>query len=314
DRCRAWVDRIVVDPSRLPLPAWIQLRVPSCCRRSAIDLLWSPTNVGPLRCARQLATIHDASPLAHPEWFPRSFALYYRWLWPRLGRRVARIITDSDFSRRELIDHGVAGIDSIDVIPCGIDDHWQPRPLPSSLEGHGVSDGVLVLGAGNPRKNVGRALDAWRRLDAALRRRHPLIVVGDPSTLFRSSERTEEGVVSIRELDDDGLAALYTHARVLLYPSLYEGFGLPPLEALACGTPSIVSDGSSLREVCGEAVRYCDPSDVDSISSALSDELTRPKRVSETAAGLREHYSWSRSAAKLAATIEAVHAEGENPS
>jgi len=100
-------DLLIRDDSALPLPVWVQCKLPLICRQQEIDLLWCPGNMGPLAVPNQLLTIHDASPFANPRWFSRLFGLYTRASWPLLARRVRRVVTDSKFSRSELQRFGI---------------------------------------------------------------------------------------------------------------------------------------------------------------------------------------------------------------
>ncbi len=299
-------DHVVRDNSSLPLPAWVQMKLPVLCRRHSIDLLWSPCNMGPLVLANQLLTLHDASPFASNDWFSWPFRTYTRLTWPRLARRVRRVITDSEFSREELDRFGIADRETVSVVPCGVDPFWSPRaPTPAVTE---LGEYVLTMGGGNPRKNVAGSVQAWRLLGHDLRSRHKLVVVGGGGAIFaHDGVRGSEDIVELQDVDDETLAALYTSARAFLYPSLYEGFGLPPLEALACGTVCLVSDGSSLPEVLGDSVLYCDPLQPASIARGLETLLTDEDQ--RAALDLRrqdriDRYRWPRSAALLAKLIE----------
>lgn len=300
-------DSVVRAESGLPLPLWVQCTLPRHVRQRGVDLLWSPGNIGPWRNRNQLLTIHDASPLARPAWFSRAFRTYYRLLWPRLGQRVRRVVTDSNFSRDELVRFEIAPREKIDVVPCGLDDSWSPRPLPHRFA-H-LRRYVLALGGGNPRKNIGGMVKAWRLLDPNVRAEHQLVVIGRGASIFaRERAAASDDLIEITDVDDNELAALYSGAAAFVYPSLYEGFGLPPLEAIACGTVAIVSETSSLPEVYGDAVAYCDPTQPASIAAALSDVLTDATRAGELRArsrALLDTYSWETSARQLIHLFEA---------
>jgi glycosyltransferase involved in cell wall biosynthesis len=242
------------------------------------SLLWSPANTGPLKVRRQVLTVHDVASIDHPEWFDVRFAAWYRWLTPRLVKRVLRVITISEFSRQRLA--AIADIDParIAVIPPGVDERFYPRPceevfavrkklrIPSE-------NYVLSLGSLEPRKNLPRLMEAWSQCVPRLGRGVSLVVAGAPGKrhIFRGLklEHTPPQVHMVGFVDDEDLPALYSGAIALAYPSMYEGFGLPVLEAMACGTVPIVGNWTSLPEVTGDAGLLVDASDVEQIAGAI---------------------------------------------
>jgi glycosyltransferase involved in cell wall biosynthesis len=259
---------------------WEQLLLPRLCSGR---LLWSPGNTGPLAYENQVVTIHDASTLDHPEWFSGSFAKWYRFLLPRLARRVRKIITVSEFSRRELARLCHVPLEKIAAIHNGI----SPRFAPASAEQkavlakkHGlVKPFVLYLGSLEPRKNVAALLKAWTNVAP---RGHELVLAGAASRIFRERGFAElpPGTRLLGRVDDDELPVLLSAADWFAFPALYEGFGFPPLEAMACGTPVLCSNATSLPEVCGAsfdgktgAALYFDPQNVDDLTAQLQHAL-----------------------------------------
>ena len=256
--------------------AWEQLRLPGLCRGK---LLWSPSNTGPLALRNQVVTIHDVVPLDHPEWLNWRFAAWYRFLIPRLARRVRHVIVDSDFTRQRLIAHSGIGADKITVIHCGVDARFQPQSpqaIAAARADLQLPPGryALAVGSLEPRKNLGRLLLAWAQLLPQLPPDLWLVLAG-----AKGKSLVFADVPELRQLPqrvhlsgyvpDDLLPALYAGAEVFVYPSLYEGFGLPPLEAMACGTPVIVGNRASLPEVVGDAAVLVDPGRVDAIARGL---------------------------------------------
>ncbi|HVR72824.1 MAG TPA: glycosyltransferase family 1 protein [Planctomycetota bacterium] len=300
---------VILDRSSLPAPLWTQIRLPVIFRRLGADLLWSPSNVGPLSVRRQVVTIFDASFLERPEWFSRAFSLYYRVLLPRLARRAARVTTVSCFSREELARRGVVPAGAIDVVPCGVSSAFHPDA--DSAEWTSRMPYVLTVGSRDPRKNLAALLRAWELLPRSIASSHRLLAAGADSSAFarESLGRIPDRVELLGYVPERSLPGLYAGAAAFVYPSLYEGFGLPPLEAMASGTPVLVSRAASLPEVCGGAALYLDPDDPRSIADGLEAILQDPElRVRLRAAGLERAaaFTWEGAAKTLLGVFETV--------
>jgi glycosyltransferase involved in cell wall biosynthesis len=241
-------------------------------------LLWSPTNTGPLKVRRQVLTVHDVASLDHPEWFNAKFATWYRWLTPLLVKRVLRVITISEFSQQRLA--AITGLDPahIAVIPPGVDQRFYPRTPEEILKVRQKlqipsQHYVLSLGSVEPRKNLPRLLEAWSRCVDRLGSDVWLVIAGAPGKkhIFREL-KLEHAPAQVRALgfvDDDDLPALYSGALLLAYPSMYEGFGLPVLEAMAAGTVPVTGHSTALPEVAGDAGMLVDVCDVEAIGDAI---------------------------------------------
>ena len=298
-----------VQPSR-PLQGfrghiWEQTVLPM---HAGEHLLWSPTNTGPLKVRRQVLTVHDVASLDHPEWFEAKFAAWYRWLTPLLVKRVLRVITISEFSRQRLA--AITGLDPahIAVIPPGVDRRFYPRSAEEVLKVRQKLQipsqyYVLSLGSIEPRKNLPRLLEAWSRCVERLGSDVWLVVAGSPGQrhIFRQLkiEHSPAQVHALGFVDDDDLPALYSGALLLAYPSMYEGFGLPVLEAMAAGTVPVTGHSTALPEVAGDAGLLVDASDVEAIADAIVTLIENSElREQLRSRGLErsQSFSWERAA------------------
>ncbi len=279
---------------------WEQFYLPTQLRRR---LLWSPGNTGPITVARQVLTVHDAASLDHPEWFERKFALWYNALLPRLVRKVRAIITVSHFSKERIVRLTGVGPERVHVIPNGVEPRFRPADPDSVLqikEKYELKGPyILFVGSLEPRKNLKILLEAWQLGSFA---GATLAVVGASGHLFKRLQfkSIPDGVRLLGRVEDEVLPLLYSGASGFVYPSVYEGFGLPPLEAMACGCPVAVSDIPAHREVCGNRAIYFDPFTPEDLSSKLETllRLGNTARASYVEGG-RDHsanYSWERAA------------------
>jgi glycosyltransferase involved in cell wall biosynthesis len=261
-------------------------------REASADVLHCPTYRGPLRARRPLVvTVHDLAVLRHPETFNRWTRTYSPRVVPRVLGAARRIIAVSEFTRRELVELLGAPEDKISVVPNGVGDEFT-RDGPSA-EG----EYVLAVGTLEPRKNLQRLIDAARRADVELR------VVGARG--WGDVEVGGNGVSWLGEVGDAELARLYRGALCMAYPSLYEGFGIPVLEAMACGAPVVTSRGTAMEEVVDGAAVLVDARDPAEIAAGI--ERAAANRAELVARGL-ERASVFRWDAAAAATV-AVYRE-----
>lgn len=234
------------------------------------DLFWSPHyNVPllPIRAKKRVATIHDACHLALGKWLSWPEKLYAKFVMKRALHGSDRVVTDSEFSKRELIRFLGAPKYPLQVIAPAVDrDHFRSTsviesscPLPKRF--------ILFVGSQKPHKNLHGLLKAFKLLsDPDLH----LVIVGKKQGLRNSVESVQmEKVHWLGEVPDSDLPALYSLAELFVFPSFYEGFGLPPLEAMSCGCPTIVSNAASLPEVCGDASLYVDPKKPEELVEAI---------------------------------------------
>jgi glycosyltransferase involved in cell wall biosynthesis len=313
------VPNLVQDDFPLAGHVWEQFRLPWLLKKIKADLLWCPGFTAPLLNpgVPLVVTIHDAAMFAGPEWFSPAFTLYYRCLIPLVGRLATKVITVSHFSRQELIKYRLVGRpDNIEVIYNGLMSLRKTQNgAVKALEQLQGKNYVLSLGSRNPRKNTPRLLLAWNKISDKVKNGRILAIAGKIDRVFSEEKFTimPHDVMFLGYIPDDNLFALYSQADAFVYPALYEGFGIPPIEAMSCGSPVLVSNITSLPEVCGDAALYCDPYSVDDIAEKLSQLLTDKSLVM----GLKQRgfervkiFTWEKSAQQLHDIFETViHAD-----
>jgi glycosyltransferase involved in cell wall biosynthesis len=292
--------------------AWAQQRwLPRAIAEAAVDVFHAPGYVMPLRCpVPAVVTVHDVIAISHPHLCRRSNVWHYRLLLPRSLRRARLIIATSEAVKREVIARCDVDASKIRVVPLGIDEHFFAEPHPAARdavrERYGLPERFfLFAGRWEPKKNLPALLRAYEIFRAGGRGPHKLVIAGDlgwnyrPELALIDQLRLRGGVVLTGYVPTGDLAAIYSMAEALVFPSVVEGFGLPPLEAMACGTPAIISDAPALVEVAGDAavtVPGADPEGLCGVMAqiagdrALRDELATRGR--ERAA----HFRWSAAA------------------
>ena len=289
---------------------WEQVALPGRVPRRT-DVLWSPHfNIPVAWRGRLVVTIHDLAHLALPEFAGGLHRrAYARFMFDRVSRSADAIMTDSEFTRAEFAR--LVGVRRAEpqVVHLGVDRRWfeippSPSPHPRPY--------LLYVGNVKPHKNLSRLLQAFEQL--APRISCDLLIIGKNEGFLSgdagaraAAERLAPRVQLLGTVPQELLQRYVSHAEAAVQPSLYEGFGLPPLEAMAAGCPAIVSRAASLPEVCGDAALYFDPLDSGSIAEAILRLLHQPElRATMRCRGLERarHFSWDRSAAAVLTVLE----------
>jgi glycosyltransferase involved in cell wall biosynthesis len=268
---------------------WYPLVLPREAKERAVDILHCPTFRAPFSTAMPLVvTVLDLAVLRHPGMFNQWSRRYSRFAVPRVVQAAAAVITISEFTKSEVVDVLGTAPEKVHAIPIAVEAPFTP-------EGPGAEgDYVLSVGTLEPRKNLARVVEAAQRAGVELR------VVG------------AEGWGGVKvdgwvgRVSDEELAALYRGARCVVYPSLYEGFGLPVLEAMACGTPVVTSRGGATEEVGDDAAVLVDPLDTAAIAAGIEDALGRRDELRAKGLERAQAFSWDRVARDTWAVYEGV--------
>ena len=288
---------------------WEQLALPLFSSRNRIVNL---SNSASVFLGNQIIYMHDAAVFDTPAHFSRLFRAWYRVMFWILARTSLCVLTNSRFSRNRLAHHCGVSTKKISVVPLGADHLDALEPDASILKTLSLTPGrfVLAVSSMNPTKNFGRLIAAFRQLnDASV----DLVIVGmRNAAVFGTQDdiaATEQNIKYAGYISDEQLKALYQHAVCFLYPSIYEGFGIPPLEAMRQGCPTLVGRSAALPEVCGDAALYCDPYSRDDIAEKLRNLLDSAELRADLKRRGYSHaaqYSWSKSAEMMTRIFDSL--------
>ncbi len=303
---------------RLFAAMWHRARVPLPIETftGAVDVFYSPDFLlPPTRAKRTVVTVHDLSYVRLPECFPTPLLKYLNAAVPRALVHANLILADAESTRRDLNEVYGVPLDKIRVLYSGVDPRFRPEVSGDSRsrvrELTGGKPYLLSVSTIQPRKNYARLIQAFARLISNPRlfiSNLQLVIAGGKGWMYEEVFETAQRLgIADRVLFpdfflDDDLPALYAHATLFVYPSLYEGFGLPIAEAMACGTPVVTSNASSLPEVAGDAALYFDPHNVDEMADAVHRALIDDSlRADLRAKGLAQakKFSWDKAAREL---------------
>jgi glycosyltransferase involved in cell wall biosynthesis len=299
---------------RLLTIIWQRLRLPLLVERftGPLDILHAPDFALPPTHAPALLTIHDLTFLVQPECFEPAMRRYMGQVVPRSLRRASLVLVDSEASRADLMRLLKVPPERATVVYPGVDERFAPLPgsitEPVRQRLRLPAEFLLFVGTLEPRKNLVRLIEALHRLPDA----PPLVIAGRKGWLYQAIFDTverlhmHERVYFLKFVDDADLPALYNSASVFVYPSLYEGFGLPVAEALACGTPVVTANVASLPEVAGDAALLVNPLDTDAIAESITQALTRARDSQPSVPVEAPRFSWEASAYRLLDCYRAV--------
>ncbi|MBI2602896.1 MAG: glycosyltransferase family 4 protein [Deltaproteobacteria bacterium] len=295
---------------------WEQVTLPRLARQHRVDILHSPANMAPLFYkGKSIVHIHDLCFVVNPQWYSYLFRTWYKFVIPRLARKATRVVTNSNNSRNDLLLFCKLPIERVSLVYWAVDNSFhQEIDLASALTRQ-RKDYILYVGSLEPRKNIRILVEAFE----LLRKKNPdlktkLVLIGGESPLFASVSLTikeyKDDIILKGFVNEHTLREYYRNAELVVYPSLYEGFGLPPLEAMASGTPVVTSITSSIPEVVGTAALTVDPSNVVDLSraigSVLRDQELRNKLIVKGFKQVR-HFNWKHVARSILMTYHHVY-------
>lgn len=303
------------DYQYLVRPFWMELCFPGRIRRERADVLFSTVPGGMMCCpVPHVVSIHDLTPLAFPGDSPKSVQLNFQYRLGGILERSAAIIANSAWTRDDICRYYKICPEQIQIIPLGYDrDLFKPRHEPGTLERYGLSEipYILAVGSDNPRKNLRRLVRSFGLMQS---NSHYLVLAGPHGNKARDMLQEEAAtsgvpgrIIFLDYVREEDLPVLYSGATLFCYPSLYEGFGLPVLEAMACGTAVVASNATSIPEVAGEAAILVDPMNCEEIAAAMDLIITDAhQRDLLRGAGLEQvaRFSWEQAAKETLSVLQ----------
>jgi glycosyltransferase involved in cell wall biosynthesis len=287
-----------------------QVMMGALCNMLRLDVIHFPSFPPPFAYSRPFVwTLHDATPWLYPETMDLKGRLYFQWIGGHAARNSRFLVTDSEDAKGKIEDALGLPPHKVRVVHLGVDDRFKKIVDPELLESVRAQyrlpqKFLLAVGTREPRKNLPALIRAYRRIRDAGETKLGLVIVGRPgwkSEVVDNDIESDGQIVFTGFVPPTDLVALYSLAEIFVLPSLYEGFGLPPLEAMACGCPAIVSDRGSLPEVVGDAAVLIDPENQDSIVAAirtLEDNQELRRDLSRRGLERAKKFSWNAAAAK----------------
>ena len=266
-------------------------------------LLISLCNTAPLFLKHQIVTIHDLSFRLFPEWNSKIFSIIYNLMIPIIAKNAEHILTVSNSSKKELIKELAIPEEKISVIYNAVSAVFSEKEVPPSENYQYQEDYILTVSSFHPRKNLKRLIDAFLMLPD---KKINLYIIGnfDKNFAFEDLDIEEyrSRIKILTGINDNNLKEFYKNATLFVYPSLYEGFGIPIIEAMSCGVPVCVSNIDVFKEVCGNNATYFDPKNTEDITEKISLSINKPKQVVKQL----DKYSWSKSARLIEIKISKI--------
>jgi glycosyltransferase involved in cell wall biosynthesis len=284
---------------------WEQLDLPQYIKSLKNPLLLNLASTAPIFVENQIVTHHDITYIRHPEAFSRSFIALYRFLVPRFLKRCSSVVTVSEFSKKEISSFWKIPEKKISVIPNAVAEHFQCQRSELVQK----STYFLAIGSQAAHKNLSRLVNVFNQYSSSTD--CSLKIIGGEASSFRHQNYSaiNSKVEFLGRVGDSEMIDLLCHAKALIFPSLYEGFGIPPLEAQACGVPVIASDIPAVREVLLDSAIFFDPLSVSDLMQAIRRvDQDADLRTRLSIAGLEnvKRFSWSVSARMLSDLIDQI--------
>lgn len=282
--------------------SWEQIELPLMLWRLGSPILINLCSLAPVFYNNNIVTVLDLSFYLHPEWFSKSFSNLYNIIVPRAAANAKKVVTISENSKKEIISHFRIKNKDISIIYPSVSSIFLNSHHINTPNQYGKY--ILAVSSIDPRKNFSGLIQAFKAGNFG---QVKLVIVGSEHKVFADNSLKElitgdDRIAFTGYVNDEQLVSLYKNAVLFAYPSLYEGFGIPPLEAMACGCPTLVSNTTSLPEVCGDASVYVDPYDVNSIrdglAKLLNDDGLRASLIQKGYQQIRR-FDWHQSAQKL---------------
>lgn len=306
----------------MPFPKfWTQIRISWEMLTHPVDVLFIPASALPFyHPKKSVATVHDVAWRIYPAAFTKIMRRYLEWSTKLAIKSAAKVITVSEATKKDLWKFYQVPAEKVEVTYLGLNSDYRPmtyEEVQPVLDKYGLvyQKYVIFVGTMQPRKNIIRLVEAFQKIRKENRVEEKLAIFGGKGWLWEpilekiKSASVDGSVKYFNYAPQEDLPSLYAGARLMTLPALYEGFGLPPLEAMASGTPVVVSNISSLPEVVGEAGKLIDPTSVDSIAAGLLEVLTNPKlREDMIAKGLiqSKKFTWENTAKETLAVFESL--------
>ena len=283
---------------------WEQISLPRYLKRIGSPLLVNLCNTAPLFYCNKVVTIHDIAYKLFPENFSLPFRTYYNFLIPKTLQSSRKIITVSNFSKREILKHYKVEENKVDVIYNAVYNKFTPS------EKENCEKYILGVSSLSKHKNFDMLVKSFNKIK---NKNLKLYIVGEKNRnlnyILTQGHNVNSNVIFTGRVSDQELVELYSNAACFVFPSLYEGFGIPPLEAMASGTPVVASNAASIPEVCGDAALYFDPLDIEDIAEKIlkivqNDDMK--KALIHKGFKQIKKYSWEKSANKMINVINKI--------
>ena len=286
---------------RLSGTLWEQLELPQYCRG---NILFTLSGGAPASHSRNVVTIHDAAVMAAPSGYSLAYRLWHKKICRKMARTAEHIFTNSNFSKSEIVKWYGGTPEKITVTYLGSEHFSRLETDATAMTRFGLSGQyVLAVSSHNPNKNFHRVVQAMCRLETDT----PLVIAGaQDRRVYRGSETLPDGVRVLGYVSDPELKTLYENAACFVFASLYEGFGLPPLEAMASGCPVVVSRAASLPELFDRAAFFCDPYDPEDIAAAVQLALKSSPAAAQELKAFASKFSWEKCARETLGVINSL--------